>query len=173
MESGDRSVSANLLLRSAPALGTPRALLARAMRATTRRPARVSSASGTPDPERTTRIGMFRQIVVEPRVHNVRCRRTWTERSWLVGGNAVRNDVTQNARNSPGRGEERSADVSACVCRRARSLVPDQESFSLTITKTHSTIAPVPKTAHHQTREEDHNATNNKKAPTPGGIRRT
>ena len=44
MESGDPSVSTDLLLRSALALGTPRALLARAMRASARRPARARSA---------------------------------------------------------------------------------------------------------------------------------
>ena len=44
MESGDPSVSADLLLRSALALGTPRTLLARAMRASTRRMARARRA---------------------------------------------------------------------------------------------------------------------------------
>ncbi len=44
MESGDPSVSADLLLRSALALGTPRTLLARAMRGSTRRLARARGA---------------------------------------------------------------------------------------------------------------------------------
>jgi predicted transcriptional regulator len=44
MESGDPSVSADLLLRSALALGTPRTLLARAMRVSTRRLARARRA---------------------------------------------------------------------------------------------------------------------------------
>lgn len=44
MEAGDPSVSADLLLRSALALGTPRTLLARAMRASNRRLVRARSA---------------------------------------------------------------------------------------------------------------------------------
>ena len=44
MESGDPSVSTDLLLRSALALGTPRTLLARAMRASTRRLTRARNA---------------------------------------------------------------------------------------------------------------------------------
>ena len=44
MESGDPSVSADLLLRSALALGTPRTLLARAMRASNRRLVRARGA---------------------------------------------------------------------------------------------------------------------------------
>ena len=44
MESGDPSVSADLLLRSALALGTPRTLLARAMRASNRRLTKARSA---------------------------------------------------------------------------------------------------------------------------------
>ena len=44
MESGDPSVSADLLLRSALALGTPRTLLAGAMRASTRRLTRARGA---------------------------------------------------------------------------------------------------------------------------------
>src|SRR5947209_154592 len=50
---------------------------------------------GSPHPERRPTDRIFRQIVIEPRVRNVRCLEERPKMSGVVGGNGDRNDDTE------------------------------------------------------------------------------
>src|SRR2546426_7850558 len=58
----------------------------------------LGSNQDSPDPERRPADQIFRQIVTEPRVRNVRCREERPKMSGVVGGNGDRNDDTERVR---------------------------------------------------------------------------
>src|SRR3989442_7102303 len=86
-------VATELLL--APRLGGQDAVARSDRRPRGRRVAPPGFEPGLPNPERRPADQIFRQIVIEPRVRNVRCREERPKMSGVAGGNEDRNDDTE------------------------------------------------------------------------------